>query len=328
MARYLVVANQTALSDELSRYVQGLAASDPEAQFTVLSPATPAGQLLTWTPDAAEVAAWRVARAAAAAFEACGARVTRVSVGDPDALLAIDDELREQSGAYDALVICTLPLGVSRWMRLDVPGRAGSASGLRVVHVTADASPKLPVWPAEAGLLDATELDSAGMAPAITQFLVEAFRGATELPPERAREALVAIGPASVPALLTALRDPVDEVRWEAAKALGQLSRPEAAEALVGALTDPHGGVRWLAAEALAATGEPAKRPILRELLAHSESVWLREGAHHVLRSLARGASPDLAAVVRALEGVEPAIAVMTAASDALRAEQAAAPAR
>ena len=320
MASYLVVANQTALSDELSRYVTDLVSNDADASFTLLVPATPPAQLETWTPGAAELGAQRVARAARTRFEANGAHVVRTAVGDPDALLAIEDELCERPGVYDALVICTLPLGVSRWMRLDVPRRAGATFGLRVVHVTADAGPQLPRWPGEAALVATPpQRAPAGMLPAITQFLVEALRGGSELPPERAREALVAIGPAAVPALLVALRDPADEVRWEAAKALGQLRHPEAAVALVAALTDSHGGVRWLAAEALAALGEPAMRPILRGLLVHSESQWLREGAHHVLRSLLASGHADIAPVMRALEGIEPAIGAMTAASDALK---------
>ncbi|MFN0145233.1 MAG: HEAT repeat domain-containing protein [Dehalococcoidia bacterium] len=320
MSNYLVVANQTALSDELSQYVTQLVSSDPNAAFTLLVPATPPAQMETWTADAAELTAQRVARAACAKFEASGAHVVRTAVGDPDALLAIEDELRERPEAYDALVICTLPLGVSRWMRMDVPGRAGATFGLRLVHVTADAAPGLPPWPTGDGLTMPAHYRPGGTLPAIARFLAEALRGTAELPAERAREALVAIGPASVPVLLEALRADDDNVRWEAAKALGQLRAGEAAVALVGALTDRHGGVRWLAAEALAAIGEPAVRPVLRGLLAHSDSPWLREGAHHVLRTLLTTGPGEITPVVRALEGVEPAIGVMTAASDALKA--------
>lgn len=322
MANYLVVANQTARSAQLAAYVKDLVARDPKATFTVLVPATPSAQLLTWTPDAADAAAWRVAQGASAAFGAVGAHVVRNAIGDPDALLAIEDELRERPGAYDGLVICTLPLGASRWLRMDLPRRAEAAFGLRVVHLTAEANPVAPasVGEAERAALP-VQSQSPGMLPMTTTFLVEALRGEAGLQPDRAREALVAIGAASVPALLVGLRDHDDEVRWEAAKALAQLRPPEAAAQLVAALNDAHAGVRWLAADALAAIGEPALRPLLRALLGHSESAWLREGAHHVLRSLQRtGAAPDAAPIVRALEGIEPAIGVMKAASDALKA--------
>lgn len=325
MANYLVVANQTALSEQLARYVNYLVSQDAEARFTILVPATLPEHFVTWTPDAAEEAAWRVARAASSAFEASGAQVVRLAVGDPDALLAIENELAERPGAYDALVICTLPLGVSRWMRLDLPQRAEAASGLRVITVTGDAT-RLPLAsPVKKELTALPPQESADILPTITEFLARALAGAARLPPERARDALVAIGRPSVPALLMALADPSDEVRWEAAKALGELHPPEAAVALVAALKDPHGGVRWLAADALASIGEPAVQPLLQALLGHSDSPWLRDGAHHVLRTLLRtGGALHLAPVQRALEGAWPTIAVMTAASDALKAAAAA----
>jgi hypothetical protein len=46
MARYLIVAHQTAGSPELLERVRALAAADPEAEFTLLVPATPTGHLL------------------------------------------------------------------------------------------------------------------------------------------------------------------------------------------------------------------------------------------------------------------------------------------
>src|SRR4029453_13826519 len=46
MARYLIVAHQTACSPELLERVKSLAAADPAAEFTLLVPATPTGPLL------------------------------------------------------------------------------------------------------------------------------------------------------------------------------------------------------------------------------------------------------------------------------------------
>jgi hypothetical protein len=71
--------------------------------------------------------------------ETAQARVFRTAVGAPEPLQAITDELQTQPG-YDTLVICTLPPGVSRWLKLDLMHRAERKFGLRVMHVVAGAS--------------------------------------------------------------------------------------------------------------------------------------------------------------------------------------------
>lgn len=55
-------------------------------------------------------------------------------VGDANPMLAIEDALLER-GPFDAVVLSTLPPGVSRWLRLDLPHRVESAFGLPVHHV-------------------------------------------------------------------------------------------------------------------------------------------------------------------------------------------------
>src|SRR6266436_4832606 len=71
--------------------------------------------------------------------ETVRARVFRTAVGVPEPLQAITDELLAHP-AYDALVICTLPPGISRWLKLDLVHRAERKFGLRVIHVVAEAS--------------------------------------------------------------------------------------------------------------------------------------------------------------------------------------------
>jgi hypothetical protein len=41
---------------------------------------------------------------------------------------------------YDTLVICTLPPGISRWLKLDLVHRAERKFGPRVIHVVAEAA--------------------------------------------------------------------------------------------------------------------------------------------------------------------------------------------
>ena len=48
-------------------------------------------------------------------------RVTAARIGKYDPLVAVEDELR--GADYDGVVISTLPPGVSRWLRLDLPAR-------------------------------------------------------------------------------------------------------------------------------------------------------------------------------------------------------------
>jgi len=122
-----------------------------------------------------------------------------------------------------------------------------------------------------------------------------------------------------VSSLVEALADPKEVVRWEAAKALGQIHDPAAAQALVGALDDEMFDVRWLAAEGLSAMGCKALVPLLQALSKHPDSVWLRRGAHHVLRNLAAKCLEDVwRPVLAALENVEPLMEVPFAAMAAL----------
>ena len=68
---------------------------------------------------------------------------------------------------------------------------------------------------------------------------------------EGARHTLVAMGKAAVPSLIEALKNKNTLMKWEAAKALGEIGDPETAPVLVKALEDEELDVRWLAAEGL-----------------------------------------------------------------------------
>jgi hypothetical protein len=138
MSRYLVVAHQTALSPDLQRKVSALIAEDPAAEFAVLVPEAP-GLPLTWEGETVDVAGQRAAAAKTLLEETARARVFRTAVGAPEPLQAIADELRMHPG-YDTLVICTLPPGISRWLKLDLVHRVERKFGLRVIHVVAEAA--------------------------------------------------------------------------------------------------------------------------------------------------------------------------------------------
>ena len=151
--------------------------------------------------------------------------------------------------------------------------------------------------------------------------LVAALAGHSIAMRRQARRALVTIGRQAVPALIVALGSLDHRVRWEAAKALGQIGDPEAAPALVRALEDEEFDVRWLAAKGLVRLGREGAKAVLEGLVDRPKSVRLRESAHHVLSALSMGdLERVLAPVITALEGVEPELAVLPAAKDALSA--------
>jgi hypothetical protein len=138
-ARVLVVANQTAESEELLAALKARADQGP-VEFTVLIPATPHG--LSWAAnmyaDEGQVEAQQHRDAMVERLRATGLDVKEAKVGDADALAAIQDEVNFH--AYDELIVSTLPLKISKWLRVDLPRKAEACTGLPVLHVTAHAT--------------------------------------------------------------------------------------------------------------------------------------------------------------------------------------------
>jgi HEAT repeat protein len=137
---------------------------------------------------------------------------------------------------------------------------------------------------------------------------------------QRARHRLVSMGKASVTALINALDSSRKQVRWEAAKTLGQIGDPSVIDALLKTLEqDSDFDVRWVAADGLASIGKAVLVPLLEAIITHSDSSWFRSGAHHVAHNLAgRGFYNELRPVLIALEDPEPAVEVPVAAETAL----------
>ncbi len=145
--------------------------------------------------------------------------------------------------------------------------------------------------------------------------LVDALASTDGVERQAAREKLAEIGRPAVPALVRALRSPSEYARWEGAKALGRIAEPSAAPALVKTLEDEKAAVRWLAATALINLGRDALVPLLQGLEGHSDSLWFRDGAHHVLHSLVKdGVADEAIPVVEALENLEPCVEAPIAA--------------
>ena len=133
-AKVLVVANRTAGSPELLEALKGRAEQGP-AEFTLLVPATPHG--LAWAADmhAGEAEARGHLDELAETIRAAGVDLREAKVGDADPLAAAADECNFTS--YDEVVVSTLPLHLSKWLRVDMPRKVAAATGLPVTHVVA-----------------------------------------------------------------------------------------------------------------------------------------------------------------------------------------------
>jgi len=139
MARYLIVAHQTAGSPELLERVKELAAGDPAAEFTLLVPATPTDHLLhNWEEGEARQLARRRAEEATRRLTEAGVNVTAARIGSHSPLEAVGDELMARPG-YDRIVLSTFPPGISRWLKGNLPAILERRFRLPVDHVTSPA---------------------------------------------------------------------------------------------------------------------------------------------------------------------------------------------
>ena len=133
-AHVLVVAHQTAATPGLLDAVRQRAQASP-ARFHLVVPRQPHGMHKVVDPqDTGEDEAQHVLDAALPKLsEAAGHQVTG-ELGDSEPLMAIQDAIN--LGRYDEIIISTLPLGVSRWLKLDLVSKT-RGMGLPVTHVQA-----------------------------------------------------------------------------------------------------------------------------------------------------------------------------------------------
>jgi hypothetical protein len=139
MARYLVVAHETATSPELLKQVRAVHEQQEEAEFVLLVPATPVRHLLFRRGDEhdADATARKRVDKARALFAKKGLPLSDARVGAADPADAIDREVEAHPG-YAGFVISTLPAERSRWLRMNLPRTVAAKYGLPVHHVVAD----------------------------------------------------------------------------------------------------------------------------------------------------------------------------------------------
>ena len=121
--------------------------------------------------------------------------------------------------------------------------------------------------------------------------LIKKFYSKDGIQRKKARYDLVKIGKPAIKYLSDLLiepkdKDPKEYIRWEAIKTLSQITDAESIPVLIKALENDDFDVRWMAAEGLINIGEKSIKPLLKALVRKSNSIFLLEGAHHVLKDL------------------------------------------
>jgi hypothetical protein len=103
-------------------------------EFHVVVPATHSHGTAMWTEGRALAHARDALDAALSHFLSEGIDATG-EVGDADPVLAVHDVITRQG--VDEIVVSTLPPGVSKWLKRDLPHRLERRFGIPVTHVAA-----------------------------------------------------------------------------------------------------------------------------------------------------------------------------------------------
>jgi GABA permease len=132
-AKVLVVANRTAGSTELLNALRDRA-DQGAAEFHLVVPASPRGASWMFDMNSGHDAAEHDLDGALARIRDLGLEVDG-EVGDPDPVAAVSDSAH--AGAYDEVMVSTLPKHLSKWLKVDVARKIAHATGLPVKHVEA-----------------------------------------------------------------------------------------------------------------------------------------------------------------------------------------------
>ena len=103
---------------------------------------------------------------------------------------------------------------------------------------------------------------------------------------QRTREVLVSIGQPVLEYLDEIVSSNNLAARWEAVKAIGQIKETDGIPLLLRALNDEEFEIRWLAAEGLVEMGELVLVPLFEALIENYQSVFFRQGVHHILNEM------------------------------------------
>ncbi len=138
MRRYLVVAHKTLGGPHLLDHLHELRMTDPHCRFHVIVPEHhPTDH--PWTDGEVRSAAQRTLDEMLERLATMGIGATG-EVGDANPVYAVGvARRREGPDAFTGIILSTLPKGISRWWRFDVPKRmAQSNPDLSVTHVVSE----------------------------------------------------------------------------------------------------------------------------------------------------------------------------------------------
>lgn len=140
MRRYLVVAHRTLGGDHLLQELERLRAEQP-CRFHLLVPVEHPSDHL-WSEGEVNAGARQRLDEGFERLRSIGI-IADGEVGDANPVYAIRTVLRREGAeAFDGIVLSTLPRGISRWLRLDVPSRIErEIPHLPLIHVVADREP-------------------------------------------------------------------------------------------------------------------------------------------------------------------------------------------
>ncbi|MGQ0824644.1 MAG: hypothetical protein ACT4OX_06380 [Actinomycetota bacterium] len=134
MARYLIVANRTLAGPQVIAEVLKIQAREP-SEFHLVVPASHAHS--GWSEGNATAHARANLERGLETLREAGVDATG-EVGDESPSLAVGDVMqRAQVQPFDAIILSTLPPGVSRWLKRDLPHRLAQRYGLPVIHLVA-----------------------------------------------------------------------------------------------------------------------------------------------------------------------------------------------
>ena len=133
-AEVLVVANQTAESDELLEALLARAEQGP-CKFHLLVPSTPHGASWAMDMHSGGPEAEAHLERAVNRYREAGLDVDDGKIGDPDPVAACQDALNFKE--FDEVIVSTLPTHLSKWLKLDLPHKVEHSFGKPVTHVEA-----------------------------------------------------------------------------------------------------------------------------------------------------------------------------------------------
>ncbi len=154
MGRYLIVANQTLGGADLEQKVKDRIERGEGSFYVVVPMIEPELEVVDWAPqdpmfgapiptqvneDALEEARERSQRRLQAMIEKVTSLGGEVDgeVGVTDPVRAVEDVLERES--FDEVIVSTLPAGISRWVKMDLPSRIDRMTDCPVTTVEARA---------------------------------------------------------------------------------------------------------------------------------------------------------------------------------------------